>query len=88
MMERKYIIKKLRKPKLSAIFKNRKPYLTLHPFGFYFLCTIVMKVLISCTENPKNFIKVLEELKVFFDKKVIFDEKIISAIRRLISEIV
>jgi hypothetical protein len=41
---------------------------------FYFLFTIVMKVLISCTENPKFFI----ELELCIDKKVIFDEKKIS----------
>jgi hypothetical protein len=34
-----------------------------------------MKVLISCTENPKVFIEVLDELELFIDKKVIFDEK-------------
>jgi hypothetical protein len=37
-----------------------------------------MKVLISCTENPKFFIEVLDELELFIDKKVIFDEKKIS----------
>jgi hypothetical protein len=37
-----------------------------------------MKVLISCTENPINFIKVLDELELFKDNKVIFDEKQIS----------
>jgi hypothetical protein len=37
-----------------------------------------MKVLISCTENPKNFIEVLDELELFIDKKVVFDEKKIS----------
>jgi hypothetical protein len=37
-----------------------------------------MKVLISSTENPKIFIEVLDELKLFLDKKVIFDEKNIS----------
>jgi hypothetical protein len=42
---------------------------------FYFLFTIVMKVLISCTENPKKFIEVLDELELFIDKKVIFDKK-------------
>jgi hypothetical protein len=45
---------------------------------FYFLFTIVMKVLISCTENPKIFIEVLDELEHFIDKKKILDEKIIS----------
>jgi hypothetical protein len=34
-----------------------------------------MKLLISCTENPKIFIEVLDELELFIDKKVIFDEK-------------
>jgi hypothetical protein len=34
-----------------------------------------MNVLISCTENPKIFIEVLDELELFIDKKVIFDEK-------------
>jgi hypothetical protein len=34
-----------------------------------------MKVLISCTENPKNFIEVMDELELFIDKKVIFDKK-------------
>jgi hypothetical protein len=37
-----------------------------------------MKVLILCTENPKKFIEVLDELELFIDKKdkkVIFDEK-------------
>jgi hypothetical protein len=42
---------------------------------FYFLFTMVMKILISCTENPKIFIEVLEELELFIDKRVIFDEK-------------
>jgi hypothetical protein len=39
-----------------------------------------MKVLISCTENPKLFIEIfiLDELELFMDKKVIFDEKIFS----------
>jgi hypothetical protein len=37
-----------------------------------------MKVLISCTENPKNFAEVLDKLELFIDKKVIFDEKKIS----------
>jgi hypothetical protein len=37
-----------------------------------------MKVLILCTENPKIFIEVLDELELFIDKKVIFDEKRIS----------
>jgi hypothetical protein len=37
-----------------------------------------MKILISGTENPKNFIEVLDELELFIDKKVIFDEKKIS----------
>jgi hypothetical protein len=37
-----------------------------------------MKVLISCTEKPKVFIEVLDELELFIDKKVIFDEKKIS----------
>jgi hypothetical protein len=34
-----------------------------------------MKVLISCTEEPKNFIEVLDELELFIDKKVIFDDR-------------
>jgi hypothetical protein len=34
-----------------------------------------MKVLISCTEKPKIFIEVLDELELFIDKKVIIDEK-------------
>jgi hypothetical protein len=42
-----------------------------------------MKVLISCTENPKIFIEVLDELELFIDEKVIFDEKKISAVCRL-----
>jgi hypothetical protein len=33
-----------------------------------------MKVLISCTENPKKFIEVLDELELLIDKKVNFDE--------------
>jgi hypothetical protein len=37
-----------------------------------------MKVLISCTANPKNFIGVLDELELFIDKKVISDEKFFS----------
>jgi hypothetical protein len=37
-----------------------------------------MKVLISCTENPKKCIENLDEFEVFIDKKVIFDEKKIS----------
>jgi hypothetical protein len=32
-----------------------------------------MKVMISCTENPKK--KVRDELELFINKKVIFDEK-------------
>jgi hypothetical protein len=42
-----------------------------------------MKVLISCTENPKKFIEVLDELELLIDKKVIFDEKKIPSVRRL-----
>jgi hypothetical protein len=47
-----------------------------------------MKVLISCTENPKIYIEVLDELVLFIDKKVIFDENFFSidpppAVRRL-----
>jgi hypothetical protein len=34
-----------------------------------------MKVLISCTENPKKFIEDLNELELCIDKNVIFDEK-------------
>jgi hypothetical protein len=34
-----------------------------------------MKVLISCTENPKKKNEFLDELELFIDKKVIFDEK-------------
>jgi hypothetical protein len=41
-----------------------------------------MKVLISCTENPKIFIEVLDELEIFIYKKAIFDEKKISVFRR------
>jgi hypothetical protein len=37
-----------------------------------------MKVLISCTEKPKIFIELLDDLELFIDKKVIFDEKKIS----------
>jgi hypothetical protein len=37
-----------------------------------------MKVLISCTEKPKFFIEVLDELELFINKKVIFDENKIS----------
>jgi hypothetical protein len=37
-----------------------------------------MKVLISCTENAKFFIEILDELELFIDKKVIFDEEKIS----------
>jgi hypothetical protein len=37
-----------------------------------------MKVLISCTENPKKCMEVLDELELFIDKKEIFDEKKIS----------
>jgi hypothetical protein len=47
---------------------------------FYFLVTKVMKVLISCTENPKFFIEVLDELELFIDKKAIFDENLPSAL--------
>jgi hypothetical protein len=43
-------------------------------FSIFTFYLVVIKVLISCTENPKFFIKVLDEL----DKKVIFDEKKIS----------
>jgi hypothetical protein len=39
-----------------------------------------MKVLISCTENPKKFIEDLDELELFIDKKLIFDEKKMSAV--------
>jgi hypothetical protein len=34
--------------------------------------------LISCTENPKIFIEVLDELELFIDKKVIFDGNFFS----------
>jgi hypothetical protein len=40
----------------------------MHSYGFYFLFTIVMKVLISCTEKPNFFIEVLDELELFIDK--------------------
>jgi hypothetical protein len=40
-----------------------------------------MKVLISCTENPKFFIEVLDELELFTDKKMIFAEKKIAVCR-------
>jgi hypothetical protein len=45
---------------------------------FNFLFTIVIKVLILCTENPKFFIEVLDELELLIDKKVIIEEKKIS----------
>jgi hypothetical protein len=44
-----------------------------------------MKVLISCTKNPKKFIEVQDELELFIDKKVIFDIKKISV--RLLSAV-
>jgi hypothetical protein len=37
-----------------------------------------MKVLISCTENPKFYTEVLDEIELFIDKKVIVEEKKIS----------
>jgi hypothetical protein len=40
---------------------------------------MVMKVLISCTENQFFFIEVMDELELFIDK-VIFDEKKISVV--------
>jgi hypothetical protein len=43
-----------------------------------------MKVLMSCTENPKTFIEVLDELELFIDKKVIFDEKQISVCQQIL----
>jgi hypothetical protein len=53
-------------------------------FGsFYFLFTIVMKVLISCTENPKFFIEVLDELELFIDKKWFLTKKTFPSVRRL-----
>jgi hypothetical protein len=64
-----------------CIFSHLDEFFRIAPkqkFSFYFLFTIVMKVLISCTENPKIFIEVLDELELFIDKKVIFDEKKIS----------
>jgi hypothetical protein len=30
---------------------------------------IVMKILVSCTENPKKIIPILDELRPFIDKK-------------------
>jgi hypothetical protein len=42
---------------------------------FYFLFTIVMKVLVSGTDNPNLLIEVLDELELFIDKKIIFDGK-------------
>jgi hypothetical protein len=42
---------------------------------FYFLFTTVMKILVSCTENPNFFIEVLDEQRLFIDKKVIFSNK-------------
>jgi hypothetical protein len=41
-----------------------------------------MKVLISCTENPKICIEVLDELELFIDKKVIFEEKKFPLVHR------
>jgi hypothetical protein len=52
--------------KRNSLFKS---YIFLLLVIFYFLFTIVMKVLISCTENPKKFIEVLDELELFIDKK-------------------
>jgi hypothetical protein len=46
-----------------------------------------MKVLISCTEKPKFFIEVLDELELFIDKEVIFDEKKFQSVRRLPSAV-
>jgi hypothetical protein len=40
-----------------------------------------MKVLISCTEKPKKFIEVLDELELYIDKNVIFDEKKFPSVR-------
>jgi hypothetical protein len=51
---------------------------------FYFLSTIVMKVLISGTENPIFFIEVLDEFELFIDKKVILDEKKIPSVRQTV----
>jgi hypothetical protein len=45
---------------------------------FYFLFTIVMKVLVSGTDNPNLLIEVLDELELFIDKKIIFDGKKMS----------
>jgi hypothetical protein len=45
---------------------------------FYFLFTIVMKVLVSGTDNPNLLIEVLDELQLFIDKKIIFDGKKMS----------
>jgi hypothetical protein len=40
---------------------------------FYFLFTIVKKVLVTWTENPNS-----ERIRIFYRKKVIFDEKKLS----------
>jgi hypothetical protein len=67
---------------MSKWLKNHESLLfnqqLLLKMDFYFLFTIVMKVLISCTENPNFFIEVLDELELLIDKKVIFDETKIS----------
>jgi hypothetical protein len=46
------------------------------PFDFIF--TILMKVLVSCMENPNLFIEVLDKLGHFIDKNVDFDQNKIS----------
>jgi hypothetical protein len=46
-----------------------------------------MKVLISCTEKPKIFIEVLDEIELFIDIKVIFDEKKFPSVRSLSSAV-
>jgi hypothetical protein len=51
---------------------------------FNFLFTIVIKVLILCTENPKFFIEVLDELELLIDKKVIIEEKKFPSVRRAV----
>jgi hypothetical protein len=57
--------------RLQLVVKAKRQSIENNYF-FYFLLTIIIKVLISCIENP--IFLVLDVLGLFIDKEVIFDK--------------
>jgi hypothetical protein len=75
-------ITKLTCPSLK-ISKIRDGFFIFFSFGNFLLSIndSNISILILCTENPKIFIEVLDELELFIDKKVIFDGKNFPSVR-------